>query len=120
MRAASSAEEQVLGTTILSVMAKKTAAGIETDVTIIFRALLMRTSLAKLACALAVLCAAAYAFVTLRGPQGLPGLAQRRHEIQELEKRNTALAREIEAKRERINRLRESPSLQELETRERL
>ena len=49
-----------------------------------------------------------------------PRLADKRRQIQELEKRNATLAREIEAKRERINRLRESPSLQDLEIRRQL
>jgi cell division protein FtsB len=80
----------------------------------------MPPRLAKIGFALAILFAAGYAFVTLRGPQGLSGLAEKRREIQGLEKRNAALAREIEAKRERINRLRESPSLQELEIRRQL
>jgi cell division protein FtsB len=61
-----------------------------------------------------------YAFFTLRGPQGIPGLTQKRKLIQEMEKRNTALARDIEYRRERIHRLRESPSLQELEIRRQL
>jgi cell division protein FtsB len=80
----------------------------------------MRSSLAKVACATAILFAAGYAFVTLQGPRGLPGLAEKRQEIQQLEKANASLAREIETRRDRINRLRESPSLQELEIRERL
>lgn len=80
----------------------------------------MRTSLTKVACAIAILLAAGYAFFTLRGPQGIPGLTEKRRQVQELEKRNAALAREIEMKRDRINRLRESPSLQELEIRQRL
>lgn len=80
----------------------------------------MRPSLAKIVCALVIVLAAGYAFLTLRGPQGIPALAEKRRQIGELEKRNAALAREIEAKRERINRLRESPSLQEMEIRQRL
>jgi cell division protein FtsB len=69
---------------------------------------------------LAILLAVGYAFITLRGPQGIPALAEKRRQIEALEKRNAGLAREIESKRERINRLRESPSLQELEIRQRL
>jgi cell division protein FtsB len=80
----------------------------------------MKPSLTKIAYLSAILIAVGYAFITLRGPQGIPALAEKRRQIEILEKRNAALAREIEAKRERINRLRESPSLQELEIRERL
>ena len=85
-----------------------------------FRAYYMRPSLTIAGIAVVVLVTVGYAFFTLRGPQGIPALAEKRHQIQELEKRNAALAREIEVKRERINRLRESPSLQELEIRQRL
>ena len=80
----------------------------------------MRLSLAKIGFAFALLLTVGYAFFTLRGPQGIPGLSEKRRQIQEMEKRNGALAREIEARRERISRLRESPSLQELEIRKQL
>lgn len=80
----------------------------------------MRPSLTKIGYALAILLAVGYAFFTLRGPQGIPALAEKRRQIQQLEERNATLAREIEVKRERIGRLRESPSLQELEIRQRL
>jgi cell division protein FtsB len=80
----------------------------------------MKPSLTKIAYLSAILIAVGYAFFALRGPQGIPALAEKRRQIEALEKRNAALAREVEAKRERINRLRESPSLQELEIRERL
>lgn len=61
-----------------------------------------------------------YAFFTLRGPQGIPALMEKRREIQALEKRNADLAREIELRREKINRLRDSQSEQELEIRQNL
>jgi cell division protein FtsB len=81
---------------------------------------MMRPPLAKIGLALVILLAVGYALFALRGPQGLAGLTEKRREIQELEKRNATLAREIESKRERINRLRESPSLQDLEIRRQL
>ena len=68
--------------------------------------------------AVAVLVAASYAFVTLRG--GIPALIQKQGEIRTLEKQNADLAREIEFRRERIQRLREDESEQELEIRQRL
>lgn len=80
----------------------------------------MKRSLTKLGYAAALLLAVGYAFFTLRGPQGIPALAEKRRQIQEMEKRNGALARENEVKRDRIVRLRESPSVQELEIRQRL
>jgi cell division protein FtsB len=61
-----------------------------------------------------------YAFFTLRGPKGIPGLLERQRQVQETEKRNTALAREIEQKREHIKRLADSPAEQEKEIRQRL
>jgi cell division protein FtsB len=61
-----------------------------------------------------------YAFFTLRGPKGIPGLLDRQHQIQEAEKRNASLAREIEQKREHIKRLADNPAEQEKEIRQRL
>jgi len=69
---------------------------------------------------MAVLVAASYALVTLRGPQGIPALIEKQKQIRSLEKENADLAREIEARRERIQRLREDESAQELEIRQRL
>lgn len=80
----------------------------------------MRSSVAKVCYATAVLVAASYAFVTLHGPQGIPALIQKQKQIQLLEKENADLARDIEARRERIKRLREDESAQELEIRQRL
>jgi cell division protein FtsB len=54
----------------------------------------------------------------LRG--GIPALIQKQREIRTLEKQNADLAREIEFRRERIQRLREDESEQELEIRQRL
>lgn len=56
--------------------------------------------------------------MTLRG--GIPALIQKQSEIRTLEKQNADLAREIEFRRERIQRLREDESEQELEIRQRL
>ena len=78
----------------------------------------MKSSVAELGYGVAVLIAASYAFVTLRG--GIPALIQKQSEIRTLEKQNADLAREIEFRRERIQRLREDESEQELEIRQRL
>ena len=80
----------------------------------------MRSSVAKLGYVVAVLLAASYALVTLRGPQGVPALIERQNQIRTLEKQNTDLQREIEFRRERIQRLQEDESEQELEIRQRL
>jgi len=78
----------------------------------------VKSSVAKLGYGVAVLVAASYAFVTVRG--GIPALIQKQSEIRTLEKQNADLAREIEFRRERIQRLREDESEQELEIRQRL
>jgi cell division protein FtsB len=58
---------------------------------------------------------AAYATIMLRGPQGLNALEERRREIRQLEEKNANLARDIEAKKQRIERLKADPSTQEVE-----
>ena len=80
----------------------------------------MKASLSGFAYVIAVLLVSSYAFVTLRGPQGLQAIAQKRSQIRALEKRNAGLALEIERKRAHIRRLSENPAEQELEIRERL
>jgi cell division protein FtsB len=80
----------------------------------------MNRSVAKAAYAVLLVLVFTYAFFTLRGRNGVAALLQRRQEIQDLEKRNLDLAREIEHKKERIDRLRGSQTEQELEIRHRL
>ncbi len=80
----------------------------------------MRPFVVRTACAVAVVLAAGYAFFALWGPEGISALGAKRREVRELEQRNAALARDVEQRRERINRLRESASQQELEIRQRL
>jgi cell division protein FtsB len=104
----------------LSVIFDFRAAESSSDGTIYFPGDLMRSSVARLGYALIVLVAASYALITLRGPQGVPALIQKQKEIRLLEKQNADLAREIESRRQRIQRLREDESEQELEIRQRL
>jgi cell division protein FtsB len=80
----------------------------------------MKTRFTKYFLPLALAGVAVYAFVTLRGPRGIPGLLEKQRQIQELEKRNTESAKEIERMREHIKRLNDDPSEQEMEIRERL
>ena len=63
---------------------------------------------------------AAYATIMLRGPQGLSALEEKRREIRALEEQNANLARDIEAKKQRIERLKHDSRTQELEIRKRL
>ena len=80
----------------------------------------MKSPILKVGYAVVILAAIGYAFFTLRGPNGIPALFEKRAQIRELEKRNEMLARQIELKREKIRRLRESQSEQEMEIRQRL
>lgn len=64
--------------------------------------------------------AAAYGLVALRGPQGIPALFEKRREIRTLEEKNAAMRRANQERRERIQRLKDSQSEQELEIRKRL
>ncbi len=74
----------------------------------------------KTAYALVVIIGLAYAFEALRGPSGIPGLIEKRRQVQEYETSNQQLQREIEQKQERIHRLESDPEQQELEIRQRL
>ncbi|MBZ5724776.1 MAG: septum formation initiator family protein [Acidobacteriia bacterium] len=80
----------------------------------------MKVPLARFAYVTAFLIVAGYAFVTLRGPRGFHGLEEKQQQIQQMEKRNAALAREVERKREHIRRLGNNPAAQDLEIRDRL
>jgi cell division protein FtsB len=79
----------------------------------------MKLSAAKLSYVAALVAAAVFAALTLGGPQGVPALIQKKKEIQEIEKSNAELAREIEQHKQRIDRLRDDPAEQELEIRSR-
>lgn len=58
---------------------------------------------------------AAYATIMLRGPQGLSAWSEKRHEIRVLEEQNADLQRDIDAKRTRIEKLKNDPNTQVLE-----
>jgi cell division protein FtsB len=80
----------------------------------------MKSNLIRLAYAMVFLLAAAYAVFTLRGPKGVHALVDKQAQIQEMEKRNAELARDIERERERIDRLTNNPAEQDLLIHERL
>lgn len=61
-----------------------------------------------------------YGYMSLRGPQGIPALREKWREIRKLEEDNANLQRENDYRRDRIHRLQESPSEQELEIRKKL
>ncbi|HEY1757457.1 MAG TPA: septum formation initiator family protein [Bryobacteraceae bacterium] len=64
--------------------------------------------------------AIAYAWMAFRGPQGIQSLIAKHSEIRELEEQNAAIVRQNQALRERIKRLEQSDSEQELEIRKQL
>ncbi len=80
----------------------------------------MRFAPARLVYIFAFLVVAGYAIFTLRGPTGVPGLLEKRRQIELLEKRNAALAAENARKSEHIRRLTNNTAEQELEIRQRL
>jgi cell division protein FtsB len=80
----------------------------------------MKTSALRTAYAAIVLCGIVYAFVVLRGENGIPGLLAKRHQVQDYEQANQKLIREIELKKSRIQRLQDNPTEQEYEIRQRL
>lgn len=80
----------------------------------------MKISIARTAYAFVVLCGIVYAFVALRGPEGIPALLAKRQQVREYEISNEQLHREIEQKQERILRLKNDPEEQEIEIRQRL
>jgi len=82
--------------------------------------LTMKSSVIRLAYAMALVTAVVYAFYSMRGPHGVSAWTQKRQEIRELEERNATLSRENQLKREYIERLRQSQAEQELEIRRRL
>jgi len=76
----------------------------------------MKAPLSRLAYVMVFLTVMRLCLFYVTRPKGIPGLLERQHQIQEMEKRNTALAREIEQKRERINRLTGNAAEQEMES----
>jgi cell division protein FtsB len=80
----------------------------------------MKSNVTRIAYAIAFILVAAYAIVTLRGAKGVHALVEKQAQIQEQEKRNAELARDLERERERIRRLKDSAAEQDLEIRERL
>lgn len=80
----------------------------------------MKSNLTRFAYAIVFILVAAYALVTLRGPKGVHALLEKQAQIQEMERRNAELTRDLERERERIRRLADNPAEQDLEIRERL
>src|SRR6185436_3840838 len=80
----------------------------------------MKSNLTRVAYTIVFLLVAMYAIITLRGPKGVHALVEKQAQIQVMEKRNAKMARDLEREKERIKRLNDNPSEQDLEIRERL
>ncbi len=76
---------------------------------------MLRQYLRPLAAVAALTGLAAYATIMLRGPQGIAALSERRQQIEALQEQNADLQRDIEAKKQRIEKLKNDPATQELE-----
>src|SRR5262249_46792277 len=63
---------------------------------------------------------AAYGWVALNGPQGIGALLAKHREIRQLQEHNANLVRENDRRRERIRRLKDSQSEQDMEIRKQL
>ena len=61
-----------------------------------------------------------YVWIAIKGPQGLQTLIEKHREIRQLEEQNAELRLENERRRERIRRLGDSQSEQEMEIRKQL
>ena len=80
----------------------------------------MRISFGKLAFACVLIAGTAYGITVLRGPHGIGGLAEKRRQIDQLEKENEALNKEIAAKREHLAEIQRDPQALELEIEKKL
>ncbi|MGH9612828.1 MAG: FtsB family cell division protein [Bryobacteraceae bacterium] len=80
----------------------------------------MHTAFRRLTYVIVVALVGTYAYVALRGPQGIPSLVQKRHEIHQLQEENANLLKEIEAKKQRIQDMKSNQAQQALEIRKQL
>ena len=78
----------------------------------------MKASLTRFVYVVVFLVAVGYAFIAF--PQGLRAWHDTERQIEDKEKRNDGLAKQVERQKEYINRLKNNPAAQELEIRKRL
>jgi cell division protein FtsB len=76
---------------------------------------MLRRYLRPIAALAALIGLAAYATIMLRGPHGISAWAEKRQEIRALQEQNANLQRDINAKKKRIEKLKNDPATQELE-----
>jgi cell division protein FtsB len=80
----------------------------------------MRSVLKKVGYLAIVAMGGLYVYLAMNGPHGIPALLEKRRQIRAMQEENADLKREIQQKRERIDRLRDNPEEQEMEIRRRL
>lgn len=80
----------------------------------------MNQALRRIAFAAGLTLIGVYAYVTLRGPQGIPSVRDRWKEIRRMEEENAALQQQNKDHEARVKKLQESKSEQELEIRKKL
>ena len=78
----------------------------------------MKAPLTRFAYIMIFLIVVTYAFFAY--PKGMHAWQEKQHQIQDMEKRNAALAQEVERKKEHVGRLKDNAAEQELEIRKRL
>ena len=80
----------------------------------------LHTALRRIGILIAFALVGTYGYSVLRGPQGIPALREKWREIRKLEEDNATLQHENDYRRERIKKLEQNPSAQELEIRKKL
>ena len=78
----------------------------------------MKASLTRFVYIVVFLVAVGYAFFAF--PQGMHAWQDKQRQIQDMDKRNDGLAKQVERQKEYIDRLKNNPGAQELEIRKRL
>ncbi len=78
----------------------------------------MKAPLTRFTYVMVFLMAVTYAFFAF--PRGLHAWQDKQRQVQEMERRNASLAKDVERQKEHINRLNNNPAEQELEIRKRL
>lgn len=67
----------------------------------------------------AIVIGGVYAFMALRGPNGIPHILEKRDELRKMQMENEKLRQEIKRREEYLQKLSESPELRDKEIRER-
>src|SRR6516225_271682 len=78
----------------------------------------MKGPLTRFAYIMVFLIVVTYAFFAY--PKGMHAWQEKQRQIQDMEKRNASLAKQVERQKDYINRLKNNPAAQELEIRKRL